>query len=158
MVIKRLPEASERAARPLRFKSETPGPSVRPKFITLNLIVLCLIFAAWRAGFFGFSSAFTPREVVMLVALVLYSTAGFWAAFRGRWQIAAHIANGTPMFALAMTGLGMLLATLDLTELTPQALAQVFREMVLAITPNILGVFLLAWLRELAFWCGNAEI
>ena len=94
----------------------------------------------------------------MLAALVLYSAAGFWAAFRGRWSVAAHIANGTPMFALAMTGLGMLLATLDLGELTPQALAQVFREMVLAITPNILGVFLLAWLRELAFWCGNAEI
>lgn len=130
----------------------------KPKFITLNLIGLALIFAAWRAGFFAFSGTFTVREVVMLAALMLYSAAGFWAAFRGRWGAAAHIANGTPMFALAMTGLGMLLATLDLTELTPQALAQVFREMVLAISPNILGVFLLAWLRELAFWCGDAEI
>ncbi len=94
----------------------------------------------------------------MLAALVLYSLIGFWAAFNGRWKTAAHIANGTPMFALAMTGLGMLLATLDLTELTPQALAQVFREMVLAISPNILGVLLLAWVRELAYWCGDAEI
>lgn len=94
----------------------------------------------------------------MLVVLGLYSLTGFWAAFRGNWKTAAHIANGTPMFALAMTGLGMLLATLDLTELTPQALALVFREMVLAISPNILGVFLLAWLRELAFWCGDAGI
>ncbi|MGH7660808.1 MAG: hypothetical protein ACRENA_07840 [Vulcanimicrobiaceae bacterium] len=131
---------------------------LRPRFITLNLIGLCVLFAAWRTGFFQFSSAFTPREVAMLAALVLYSLAGFLAAFRGRWKAAGHIANGTPMFALAMTGLGMLLATLDLTELTPQALAQVFREMVLAISPNILGVFLLAWLRELAFWCGGAEI
>lgn len=131
---------------------------LRPKFVTLNLIGLCVFVAAWRAGFFQFVAAFTPREVAMLAALVLYAAAGFVAAFRGSWKVAAHIANGTPMFALAMTGLGMLLATLDLTELTPQALAQVFREMVLAISPNILGVFLLAWLRELAFWCGNAEI
>lgn len=94
----------------------------------------------------------------MLAALALYSLIGFWAAFRARWSVAAHIANGAPMFALAMTGLGMLLATLDLNALTPQALALVFREMVLAISPNILGVFLLAWIRELAFWCGNAEI
>ncbi len=94
----------------------------------------------------------------MLAALVLYSLVGFWAAFLGRWNVTAHIANGTPMFALAMTGVGMLLATLDLKELTPQALAGVFRDMVLAISPNILGVFLLAWLRELAFWCGDAEI
>lgn len=131
---------------------------MRPKFITLNLIAFCLLFAAWRAGFFAFSGTFTMRELVMLTILVLYCAAGFWAAYRGQWSVAAHIANGTPMFALAMTGLGMLLATLDLTELTPQALALVFREMVLAISPNILGVFLLAWLRELAFWCGNAEI
>lgn len=94
----------------------------------------------------------------MLAALILYSLVGFGAGYLGRWSIAAHIANGTPMFALAMTGIGMLLATLGLKELTPQALAQVFRDMVLAISPNILGVFLLAWLRELAFWCGDAEI
>lgn len=116
------------------------------------------MFAAWRAGFFAFAGTFALREIVMLAALVLYSVVGFFAAFRGRWKTAAHIANGTPMFALALTGLGMLLATLDLTELTPQALAQVFREMVLAISPNILGVLLLAWIRELAFWCGDAEI
>jgi hypothetical protein len=119
---------------------------------------LCLLLAAWRTGFFAFSTAFAPREVAMLAALVLYSLVGFWAAFLGRWNVTAHIANGTPMFALAMTGVGMLLATLDLKELTPQALAGVFRDMVLAISPNILGVFLLAWLRELAFWCGDAEI
>ena len=131
---------------------------MRPKFLTLNLIVFCLCFAAWRAGFFAFAGTFAPREVAMLAALVLYSLVGFWAAFLGRWNVAAHIANGTPMFALAMTGLGMLLATLDLSELTPQALAQVFHDMVLAISPNVLGVFLLAWLRELSFWCGDAEI
>lgn len=131
---------------------------VRPTFITLNLIAFCIGFAAWRAGFFAFAGEFAPRELVMLVALVLYSLVGFWAAFLGRWNVTSHIANGTPMFALAMTGIGMLLATLDLGELTPQALAQVFREMVLAISPNILGVFLLAWLRELSFWCGDAEL
>lgn len=132
--------------------------AARAKFVTFNVIALCLVFAAWRAGFFAFAGTFALREIVMLAALVLYSVVGFFAAFRGRWKTAAHIANGTPMFALALTGLGMLLATLDLTELTPQALAQVFREMVLAISPNILGVLLLAWIRELAFWCGDAEI
>lgn len=130
----------------------------RAKFVILNLVALCLLFAAWRAGFFAFSGAFSGREIAMLIALVLYSLVGFVAAFRGRWSVAEHIANGAPMFALAMTGLGMLLATLDLHELTPQALAVVFREMVLAISPNILGVFLLAWIREVAFWCGDAEV
>lgn len=142
----------------MRTGTNTRASGAKAKFVTLNLIAFCLVFAAWRAGFFAFSSAFGIRELVMLAVLVLYSLVGFWAAFRGRWKTAAHIANGTPMFALAMTGLGMLLATLDLSELTPQALALVFREMVLAITPNILGVLLLAWLRELAFWCGDAEI
>ena len=147
-----------RTPRLLRTDGAPQRRSLHAKFITLNLIVFCLIFAAWRSGFFAFSAAFTVREIAMLAALLLYSVAGFWAAFQGRWKVAGHIANGAPMFALAMTGLGMLLATLDLTELTPQALAQVFREMVLAISPNILGVFLLAWLRELAFWCGDGEI
>lgn len=158
MAIKRLLEAERHAPTPIHTGSDSRGVAFRPKFLTLNLIGLCLCFAAWRAGFFAFSAAFGIREVAMLATLVVYSAIGFWAAFQGRWKVAAHIANGAPMFALAMTGVGMLLATLDLTELTPQALAQVFREMVLAISPNILGVFLLAWLRELAFWCGDAEI
>lgn len=138
--------------------AEAPRVRFRATFVTLNLMGLCLCLAAWRAGFFAFAGAFSNHEVAMLVVLVLYGLAGFVAAFLGRWKVAAHIANGTPMFALAMTGVGMLLATMDLKELTPQALAQVFRDMVLAISPNILGVFLLAWLREVAFWCGDAEI
>jgi hypothetical protein len=146
------------ARTPLRTGTTARRVCVRPKFITLNLIVFCLIVAGWRAGFFAFSGVFPAREIVLLAVLSLYSAVGFRAAFRGHWNVAGHIANGTPMFALALTGLGMLLATVDLGELTPQALAQVFREMVLAISPNILGVFLLAWLRELAFWCGDAEI
>jgi hypothetical protein len=147
-----------RTPRLIRTVGDPQRLHLRPKFVTLNVMIFCLLIAAWRAGFFAFSAAFTTREVAMLAALVVYSLIGFRAAFQGRWTVAGHIANGAPMFALAMTGLGMLLATLDLTELTPQALAQVFREMVLAISPNILGVFLLAWLRELAFWCGDGEI
>ena len=150
--------ADRKPHEPVRTGAHVRASAARAKFVTLNLIAVCLLFAAWRAGFFAFAATFAIREIVMLAALVLYSMVGFWAAFRGRWKTAAHIANGTPMFALALTGLGMLLATLDLTELTPQALAQVFREMVLAISPNILGVLLLAWVRELAFWCGDAEI
>lgn len=131
---------------------------VRSRFVVLNILGFCLWFAARYSGFFGFVGSFDAKEVVMLAALFAYSGIGFVAAFRGYWAVAGHVANGTPMFALAMTGLGMLMATSGLHELTPQALASVFREMVLAISPNILGVFLLAWLRELAFWCGNVEI
>jgi hypothetical protein len=158
LATQRLSEPTREEPEPVRIGGGAQRVHFRPKFLTLNVIAFCMLFAAWRTGFFAFSAAFAPREIAMLAALVLYSLVGFGAAFWGRWSTAAHIANGTPMFALAMTGLGMLLATLDLKELTPQALAQVFRDMVLAISPNILGVFLLAWLRELAFWCGDAEI
>lgn len=153
-------DARPRLQRPAPFHAvgDVHPMGARPKFIVLNVMILCVGFAAWRAGFFAFSGTFAPREVALLVVLVIYSSIGFGAAFAGRWNVAAHIANGTPMFALAMTGLGMLLATLDLKELTPQALAQVFHDMVLAIAPNVLGVFLLAWLRELTFWCGDAEV
>jgi hypothetical protein len=131
---------------------------MRPRFVILNVLGFCFCMGAWSSGFFGFIGLFDAKESIMLVALLAYSSIGFVSAFLGRWRTAGHIANGTPMFALAMTGLGMLLATTHLHELTPQALAIVFREMVLAISPNILGVFLLAWLRELAYWCGGAEV
>lgn len=131
---------------------------MRPKFITLNVVILCFCFSAWWAGFFSFTSLFGVKEIIMLSILGVYSSFGFGAIIIKKWNICRHIANGTPMFALAMTGLGMLLATTTLDTLTPQALAQVFKDMVMAISPNILGIFLLAWLRELAFWCGNEEI
>jgi hypothetical protein len=161
VAVRRLTQDSETetaAERSLHPHDDAQAVNVRPKFVALNLIALCLCVAAWRAGFFAFFDTFTAREVAMLVALTLYSFLGFVAAFLGRWNIAAHVANGLPIFALAMTGIGMLLATLGLDALTPQALAHVFRDMVLAISPNILGVLLMAWLRELMFWCGDATV
>ncbi len=129
--------------------------NARPCFVVVNVMALAVGAAAWRAGLFAAVPALGADETAMLAGLAAYATVGFGAAFRGRWETARHIANGVPMWALGCTGLGMLLAVDRLHALTPAAMAEVFRNLAFAIAPNIAGVVLMAWLRELIWWCGG---
>jgi len=131
---------------------------MRPRFVVLTAMMAAVVLAAWRMGLLAAIPALGGKEAVMLGALGAYAAVGFGAAWRGLWETARHIANGVPMFALGCTGLGMLLAVNGLHSLTPAAMAVVFRDMAFSITPNIAGVLLMAWLRELIWWCGGEEI
>jgi hypothetical protein len=93
----------------------------------------------------------------MIFGLFLYSGIGFIAAFFKKWSIVRHIANGIPMWALACTGLGMSLAIYYMGDISSDSLIPVFKTIALSIFPNIVGIFLLAWLREIAFWTGNEK-
>ncbi len=131
---------------------------MRPRFVVINVIILALLYAGWRLGVFDGFPALGPVELVMVGFLALYAAFGAGAAFLGNWRTCAHIANSLPMWALAFTGLGLVLAVADLHSLTPEAMASVFRNLAFSIVPNIAGVALMAWLRELAWWCARAEI
>ncbi|MEO8715612.1 MAG: hypothetical protein ABI369_11420 [Acetobacteraceae bacterium] len=131
---------------------------MRPRFVITNVIIAALIYAAWRLGVFAGFPALAPVEVVMVGFLAVYAAFGAAAAFMGNWRTCAHIANSLPMWALTFTGLGLVLAVADLHALTPEAMAAVFRNLAFSIIPNIAGVALMAWLRELAWWCARAEV
>jgi hypothetical protein len=128
-----------------------------PCLVVVNVMVLAVGAAAWRTGLFAAVPSLGADEAAMLAGLAAYAAFGFGAAFCGRWETARHIANGVPMWALGCTGLGMLLAVDRLHALTPAAMAEVFRNLAFAIAPNIAGVMLMAWLRELIWWCGGEQ-
>ncbi len=131
---------------------------MRPRFIITNTVILALLYAGWRLGIFNGFPALGPFEAAMVGVLAVYAGFGAVAAFLGYWRTCAHIANSLPMWALAFTGLGLVLAVADLHSLTPEAMAVVFRNLAFSIMPNIAGVALMAWLRELAYWCARAEV
>jgi hypothetical protein len=131
---------------------------MRPRFVVTNVIILALLYAGWRLGVFNGFPALAPIELVMVGFLAVYAGFGAAAAFLGHWRTCAHIANSLPMWALSFTGLGLVLAVADLHTLTPEAMASVFRNLAFSIVPNIAGVALMAWLRELAWWCARAEV
>lgn len=131
---------------------------MRPRFVITNVIVLALFYAGWRMGLLNGFPALGPLECAMVGVLVVYGAVGAGAAFFGNWRTCAHIANSLPMWALAFTGLGLVLAVAGLNSLTPSAMAVVFRNLAYAIVPNIVGVALMAWLREIAWWCARAEV
>ena len=131
---------------------------MRPRFVVTNVVMLALVYAGWQLGLFSGFPRLGPIELVMLGFLALYAACGAGAAFLGNWRTCAHIANSLPMWALAFTGLGLILAVSDLHSLTPEAMASVFRNLAFAIVPNIVGVALMAWLREIAWWCDRAEV
>jgi len=130
----------------------------KARFIVTNGIMVAMLVAAamsnWFAGFFALGYV----ELVMCVALFTYFMGGAIAAVRQRWDIVKHVANGLPMWALAFTGLGIINAAVGLTGNSTEQLIQVFKNLALALAPNVFGVFFMVWLREIAMWCSGEEI
>jgi hypothetical protein len=131
---------------------------MRARFVIVNAAMLGVGFGFWRAGIFAPAGDFPAVEYMLLGVLALYGLAGFAAGLAGAWETLAFIANGAPMWGLALTGLGMLLAVGDLHSLEPGALVEVFRRLVFSLPPNILAILLMTWLRELRWWCAGEEI
>ncbi|MGH7056430.1 MAG: hypothetical protein ACREFZ_00920 [Acetobacteraceae bacterium] len=130
---------------------------MRSRFIILNAMAAAICFAAWRAGLFDGFASIGRLEVTMLVALGGYFAVGLAAAWCGRWSTVRYIANALPAWGLGMTGLGLLIAASQLHSLTPDALSTVFRALVDAICPNVVGVLGYAWLSALAWWAVGEE-
>lgn len=128
------------------------------RFIVINAIMITLMIGATLGNWFVglFSLGYT--ELIMASFLFIYFMGGVIASFRHKWNIVRHIANGLPMWALAFTGLGIINAAVGLTGTSTEQLVEVFKNLALAIAPNILGILFMVWLREVALWCGYEEI
>ncbi|MDE2467391.1 MAG: hypothetical protein KGL35_01245 [Bradyrhizobium sp.] len=130
----------------------------RPRFVVACTAIVALGIAAWRGGLMDGFASISIYEAVMIAALCAYAGVGIIAAFRGRFDAARHVANGLPIVALCMTGAGILLAVAGLGALTPAALTGVFRNLALAISPNVVGIALMAAIREAMFWSAGEGI
>lgn len=130
---------------------------MRSRLIILNVMLVAVGIAAWRDGYFSAFGLLGWQEIAMLVALGAYAAVGLGAAWRGRWETVARVANALPAWGLAFTGVGLLLAAAGLHSLTPDALSQVFRELVFAVAPNIVGVLGFSWLTALANWAAGRD-
>jgi len=130
----------------------------KARFIVTNGIMAVMLFGAvmgnWFMGFFSLGYI----EIIMGGFLLMYFIGGAIAATRKRWDIVKHVANGLPMWALAFTGIGIINAAAGLVDASTEQLIQVFKNLALAIAPNIIGVLLMVWLREIAMWCSGEEI
>lgn len=131
--------------------------ATRPRFIILNVMLLAVGIAAWRAGYLAAFELLGWQEGVLLALLGAYTAVGLGAAWCGRWDTVRRVANALPAWGLAFTGVGLLLAAAGLHSLTPAALSVVFRALVFAVAPNIIGVLGFAWLTMLANWAAGED-
>lgn len=120
-------------------------------------MLISLLGSAWWADFFLGFSKLHGMEYAMISFLFFYFLIGTVASLLKKWEIVRHVANGLPMWALVFTGLGIINAVAIMTNTDTETLLSVFKNLTLAISPNIVGVFLMIWLREIALWCGHEE-
>lgn len=134
-----------------------PVSAMRPRFVVLNAMLLAVGIAAWQAGYLDAFGALGWQEAALLAVLGGYMAVGLGAAWRGQWETVRRVANALPAWGLAFTGVGLLLAAAGLHSLTPAALSSVFRALVFAVAPNIVGVLGFAWLTVLANWAAGTD-
>jgi len=127
------------------------------KFMVINTMLISLLGSAWWAGFLTGFLKLHGIEYAMILFLFAYFIIGVITSILKKWEIVRHIANGLPMWALVFTGIGIINAAIGLSNTETETLLTVFINLALAISPNIVGVFLMIWLREIALWCGHEE-
>lgn len=121
-------------------------------------MIFALIFGFWRIGILDGFPQLNLTELVLIGLLFIYSIPGFISAFNANFIHAKFVANTIPMWALAFTVMGMLLAVSEITDFTPEIIGKVFKNLAFAITPNMIGVVLMAWIRELCYYMGGEEV
>jgi hypothetical protein len=128
------------------------------RFVVIHVTIAAVAFALWRTGAFGSLPLPDREEIFLLGCLVLYSIPGFIAVSQRNWAVVKHIGNGVPMWAICFTVLGLILTVASIKDMTPDSLTNAFRNIILALAPNLLGMLLMNWLRELAWWLGREEL
>jgi hypothetical protein len=128
------------------------------KFIVIHVTIFAVVFALWRAGVLASLPMLNREEFFLLGCLVLYAIPGFVAVTQQNWATAKHIGNGVPMWAICFTVLGLILTVASIKDMTPESLTIAFRNIILSLSPNLLGMLLMNWLRELAWWLGREEL
>lgn len=121
------------------------------RFVAVNVFIIAIIVLLWLKGFWQALPAFPPYELVMIAILGAYFSLGMALVVLDR-NTAAHIANSLPILALGFTGLSLVIAVGNLHAVNPAALAVIFHELAYAIAPNIAGVLMMAWLREVMWF------
>lgn len=131
------------------------------RFLIVNVMLAAVGIAYWQLGVFDAFPAIRGVELVLLGTLLCYGALGIGAAVvaarTGDWRHVAHIANGAPKWALAFTGLGLVLAFSQIRTLDGGALP-LLQAAIYAILPNIVGIALLSWLSEIAHWAGGETL
>lgn len=128
------------------------------RFIFFNLIVLALMICAGLLGLLSPFMGLGYLEWAMLGTLGAYAAVGAGAMALGKEWVASHISHSLPILGLVMTGMGLLIGANNFSSLDSASIASIFHQLVFAISPNIVAVGLMAWLRELAFWVYKADL
>jgi hypothetical protein len=128
------------------------------KFVTVHVTVAAMAFALWRAGVFGIFPRLNSTELILIGFLGVYAIRGFIALLRQRWDDVRHIANSLPVYGLCLTVLGILLTMASVKDLSAESTVHLLLPLICALTPNMFGVALMIWMRELAWWMGHEEI
>ena len=128
------------------------------KFVTIHVTVAALAFALWRAGVFEVFPRLSSTELILVGLLGAYAIRGFIAILLLHWEDVRHIANSLPMYGLCFTVLGILLTMASVKDFSPNSAMNLLLPLICALTPNMVGVALMIWMRELAWWIGHEEI
>jgi hypothetical protein len=134
---------------------------MRPAFLVTNVILLSITGAAAWLGLLYPLVLMPYYETLMAYFMVLVFAIGLLGAFFGNWREVYHIGNSLPMWGILGTGLGITNAFAvahGAHALTPALGFQFFINAGLALTINFEAIFLMIWLRELAYRCGGEHI
>jgi len=145
----------------LRFSARPRGTQASihlAKFVTIHVTVAAVAFALWRAGVFAIFPRLSSTELILIGLLGAYAIRGFIALLQQRWDDVRHIANSLPMYGLCFTVLGILLTMASVKDFSTEAVTNLLLPLICALAPNMVGVALMVWMRELAWWLGHEEI
>jgi hypothetical protein len=147
------------AALRLSARPSTSQASIHmAKFVTIHVTVAAVTFALWRGGVFGIFPRLSPTELILVGLLGTYAIRGFIAMAQRRWEDVRHIANSLPMYGLCFTVLGILLTMASVRDFSAESVTSLLLPLICALTPNMVGVALMVWMRELSWWLGHEEI
>jgi hypothetical protein len=128
------------------------------RFALTHFLLLAVGVAAWQAGLLGWVSGLPRSTWLMIAFLGLMWLAGVCFALAAQWRSVFHVANAIPLAGLIMTGLGIQIAGVSISEMSPEAALALFRGILQSMSTTFIGLALMVALRETAYWCSGTHL
>jgi len=115
-------------------------------------------FFAYKFDIISNLDQLPKSEYIMMAFLIFLFLSGVFYCLKRKWETVYFVANTLPIWALICLGLTIYNSLVNAHEVSPEVAFNILKAAGLGILINAFGIFLMLWLKKLAYFMGNEHV
>jgi hypothetical protein len=127
-------------------------------FVSVNIFMVLVAFLAWKAGLIVNLDQLPQHEYIMMGFLIFFWFIGLIFCLLKSWDTVYLVANTIPIWALICLGLNIYIPVASAHEISSEVAFNILKAAGQGVLINSFGIFLMLWLKKLAYFMGDEHV